>query len=539
MEADVGTLRRPTRVRPGKTLSLPQLAGPAWAAIAVTALFVGITCWWLTQDSRIPIFDAGLHLSLVQSVYHEISSGHLAKALTLTIPYPPFVYLVGTIGIAFGGASVASPIVVENIIFVPLLALGCYQLGRRAFGASAGLLAVIFALGSPLIIAQFHVFMIDAPETAMVAVSVWAIIATEGFTRLGISAVAGLLVGLGALTKEPFVFFVAGVIAVTLARGGRQAWRGLLMFAVVAGAIALPWYLKEYSHVQQLGTGAIDAANHSEVLGDIAPARLSIDNLTWYMWNFITFQLWVPLFLFMAVGTTWSVVGLARRRPISSLTPELLVGAFVAWFAITETFTHDTRYSMPLLVYFAVLGSGWIVRLRRPWRVVAASVLVLVATANTLGVSFGVGGTVQASLPGANLTGRQRPGYLEFYSNSGFLLGVGHADDGDMLPMLRALRRHGVRRIALLPQSLGEADFSAAGVEALAQMAGLESAVEESVVNLTRRDAVFAHGPIDAGEAPPCVKLGDGTGVWIRLGNPAAPGARDYCPSRHPSYYGP
>ncbi len=539
MEVDVGTWRRITRVRPGKTFSLPQLAGPAWGAIAVTTLFVAITCWWLTQDSRVPIFDAGLHLSLAQSVYHEIGAGHLSRALTLTIPYPPFAYLIGALGIAFGGASVASPIVMENVVFVPLLALGCYQLGRRAFGASAGLLAVIFALGSPLIIAQFHVFMIDAPETAMVAVSVWAIVATEGFSRLGISALAGLVVGVGALTKEPFVFFVAGVIAVTLVRGGWQAWRGLLLFAVVAGTIALPWYLQEYSHVQQLGTGAINAANHSEVLGDIAPARLSIDNLTWYMWNFITFQLWVPLFLFMAVGTTWSIVGFARRRPISKLTPELLVGAFVAWFAITETFTHDTRYSMPLLVYFVVLGSGWIVRLRPPWRIVASSALVIVATANTLGISFGVGGTLQASLPGANLTGRQRPGYLEFYSNSGFLLGVGHASASDVLPMLRALRHHGVRLIVLLPQSLGEADFSAAGVEALAQMAGLKSAVEETVVNLTRRDAVLAHGQVNAGEAPPCVKLGDGTGVWIRLGNPVARGVRDYCPSRRPPYYGP
>jgi Dolichyl-phosphate-mannose-protein mannosyltransferase len=539
MAADVGTWRRPTRVRPLATVSLPQFSGPAWGAIAVTTLFVGITCWWLTQDSRVPIFDAGLHLSLVQAVHREIAAGHLLRAVTLTLPYPPFAYVIGSIGIAIGGASVASPIVVENVFFVPLLALGCYQLGRRAFGASAGLLAVIFALGSPLITAQFHVFMIDAPETAMVAVSVWAIVATEGFSRLGVSALAGLAVGLGMLTKEPFIFFVTGVVMVTVVRGGWKAWRGLLTFAFVAGVIAFPWYAHEFSHVNQLGTGAIDAANHVEVLGDIAPERLSADNLTWYLWNFITFQLWLPLFLFAAVGVIWSIVGVVRRRPIGRLAPELLLGAFVSWLAITETFTHDTRYSMPLLVYLAVLGSGWTVRLRRPWRAVATLVLVLVATANTLGVSFGVGGTLQASLPGANLTGRQRPGYLEIYSNSAFLLGVGQVRDDGVLPMLRALRRNDVQRIVLFPESLFQPDFSAAGVEALAAMAGLKASVRESVVDLTRRDAVFAHGRIRSGQAPPCVRLSDGTGVWIRLGNPNAPGVRDYCPSRHPSYYGP
>jgi 4-amino-4-deoxy-L-arabinose transferase-like glycosyltransferase len=539
MATNVGTPEQLAHARLPTTFPLPSFSRAAWGAIAIASLFLGISCWWLTQDTRIPIFDAGLHLSLVQNVHQELSAGHVGKALTLTIPYPPFAYLIGSIGIAIGGASVAAPIIAENIFFVSLLALGCYRLGCRAFGATGGLLAVAFALGSPLIIAQFHVFMIDAPETAMVAVSVWAIVATEGFSRIGSSALAGLAVGLGMLTKEPFVFYVTGVIAVTIARGGWRSWRGLLVFAAVAGVIALPWYVQELSHINELGTGAINAANHAEVLGDIAPERLSVDNLTWYFWNFITFQLWVPLFLFSAVGFTWAIVGFVRRRPLTRLTPELLVGAFVAWLAITETFTHDTRYSMPLLVYFAVLGSGWIVRLRLPWRAIAAGALVLVAGANTLGLSFGVGGTVQAALPGANLADRQRPGYLEFYSNSAFLLGVGQVHDGEMLPMLRALRRNGVRLVAVLPQTLDESDFSAAGVEALAQIAGLKSTVAESVIHLTRRDALFAHGQIEPGQAAPCVRLSDGTGVWIRLGNPEAAGNRDYCPTRDPQYYGP
>ncbi|HEV7163089.1 MAG TPA: hypothetical protein VGN25_07545 [Solirubrobacteraceae bacterium] len=33
------------------------------------------------------------------------------------------------------------------------------------------------------------------------------------------------------------------------------------------------------------------------------------------------------------------------------------------------------------------------------------------------------------------------------------------------------------------------------------------------------------------GKQPPCVQLDDGTGIWVRLGYPFAPGARDYCPA--------
>jgi 4-amino-4-deoxy-L-arabinose transferase-like glycosyltransferase len=541
--ADVPNARSPLPAGLAARIPRPAWTTDAWMSIAVTALFVAITSWWLTQDRSIPIFDAGLHLSLTTAVYEHLRSGSIGTALTLSVPYPPFSYLVGALGILIGGVGVAQPIVAQNLVFVPLLALGCYHVGRLAFSPRVGLLAVVFALGSPLIMAQFHVTMIDAPETAMVAVSLWAIIATEGFLRLGVSALAGLVVGLGMLTKEPFAFFVIGVLGVTVLRGGWQAWRGLLVFTVVASAVALPWYVHEFSQVHALGTGALNTANQAEYRGDIAPGRLSIENLTWYFWNFINYQLLLPLFLFATVGVMWLMLGFVRRRPISRLAPELALGALVSWLGITETFTHDTRYSMPLLVYLAVLGSGWIARLRRPGRRLATTALVLVATANTLGTSFGIGRSLQVSLPGATSSSRQKPGLLTLYSNEGFLVG-GPKRDGDILGLMQALRRNGVREVAWLnlgpeePRPTFTPDFSRGGLTAFAQIAKL-TFLRETVVmsNLTQHDAVLGHGPIEAGEAPPCAKLSDGTGVWVRLGGPNRPGVMCYCPFRHPVFY--
>jgi 4-amino-4-deoxy-L-arabinose transferase-like glycosyltransferase len=443
------------------------------------------------------------------------------------------------LGISIGGVGVASPIIAQNVVFVPLLALGCYQVGRLAFGELAGLLAVVFTLGSPLIAAQFHVFMIDAPETAMVAVSVWLILASERFSRLGVCALAGLAVGLGMLAKEPFVFFVAGPLAVTVLRGGWRAWRGLLAFALVALAVALPWYAHEFSRVHELGSGAINAANGPGYQRDIAPARWSIDNFEWYFWSFLNFQLYLPLFVFAATGWLWTIVQIVRRRPVSRLALELAVGAFVAWFAITETFVHDTRYGMPLLVYMAVFGGGWIARLPRTGRIAAATALLLIATVNTLGVSFGVGKSLNFRLPGANAASLQTPGFITLYTKGGFLV-AGPQRDGDMLATLQGLRRNGVRAIVLERAFLFEPDFSGAGLEALAHIAGLEAVYPSTVSgSLSTQDAVFRHAPIEPGEAPPCVTLSDGTGVWIRLGSPNVRGARDYCPSRRPEFYGP
>jgi len=527
------------RAESGRRVALPWWTVQAWGAIGTVALSLGITCWWLTQDHSIPIFDAGRHLSFAFYMYEELGAGHFVHALTLSIPYPPFAYLVGDVGILLGGFDVAPPIIAENLVFVPLLALGCYHVGRMAFDRTAGLLAVVFALGSPLVMAQFHVFMTDAPETAMVAVSLWAILATDGFTRVGISALAGLAVGLGLLTKEPFAFYAAGPVAVTVIRGRLKAWRGLLTFALVAIAIALPWYLHELAQVKSLGSSAIHEAGNSARASDIAPPPLSIGNFEWYFWNMINSQLYAPLFAFSAIGWVWTMVGFVRRRPVSRFAPELAIGVFVAWLAITETFLHDTRYSMPLLAYLAIFGVGWITRLPRAGLAAAATVLVVVCAANVAGSSFGAGPLVSLNLPGANTSFLQHPGQVTLYSSGGFLVS-GPQRDGDMLATLRALRRNGVRAIVLEPSTTGNIMFSAAGMFALDGIArlGTVSEARVSLESLTQQYAVLHNAPIEAGEAPPCVRLANGTGVWIRLGNPGAPGARDYCPSRRPQFYG-
>jgi hypothetical protein len=546
MTTDVGVHRsrigiaRASRLSAAARIAGLEWSAPAWGAIAVTSLFLAITCWWLTQDRSIPIFDAGLHLSLAIAVHNALASGRLLKALTLAIPYPPFAYLVGSLGILVGGVGIAPLVLAENFVFVSLLALGCYNAARLAFGPLAGLLAVVFALGSPLITAQFHVFMTDAPETAMVAVSVWLVIATEGFSRLGICALAGLAAGLGMLTKEPFAIFLIGVVGVTALRGGRGSWRGLALFAAVALVIALPWYVYELKQIRGFGAEATaSSSTFSEYdISGVAPPRLSPANLEWYLWSILNSQLYLPLFMFAAVGWLWALVRQVRRRPVSPYALELLVGAFLAWAILTETFVHDTRYGMPLLVYLAVFGAGWIVQLQRRWRIGAALALALVALANTLGTSFGAGAPVTISLPGISETGIQQPGLITIYQDKGFLVGAPRRD-GDFLAMLQGLKRQGIRKITWSPSQALEADFSGAGVEALRQIAGL-GLVPAGIplVRLTDREVVLAHEKIGPGEPPPCVTLEDHTGVWVRIGDPGAPEARDYCPLPRPHFYG-
>jgi hypothetical protein len=531
---DTETLGPAPSSRRGATAFRSRWSPESLAAAAAAALFVAASCWWLSKYRGIPVWDAARHLGTAIDTYDALSSGHLLRALSESAPYPPLTFLAGAAGILVGGVGVAPPIIALNAIFVLLLALGCYNVGRLAFGRLAGLLAVIFALGSPLVIEGFHQFMLDAPEAAMVAVAVWAVLATERFSRPGVSALAGIAVGLGMLSKETFAFFVAGVVLATAVRGGRRAWRGVVVFAVVALAIALPWYLPELSTIHGLSgeaLGTSGAQSSVALFSGIAPPRLSSANLQWYFWSFLNAQLYLPLFTFALAGGIWTMVGFVRRRPVSAFSIELALGAFVSWAALTETYVHDNRYGLPIVVYLAVFGVGWVPRLPRSACAAMATALVLVAIANSLGVGFGVGKRVVAGW--GRMASEQWPGTLTVYENGGIWAGA-PSRDGDVLGLLKALRRHGVQAVRLYSEEEGvDSEFSLPGIKVLAQIAGLRFASSTvDPAKASRHYAFLVHGEAEPGFViPPCTELRDGAGVWVRLGGPGSLATSSYCPA--------
>ena len=514
---------------------MPRWPAEAWGAIGITTLFLGLSWWWLTRNQSMPIADAGFHLQVSVEVFRDLQAGHFSQALEPHLQYPPFMYLVNAVGIYLGGLSVPSILMAENLFFVPMLALGCYQIGRLAFGRQAGLLAVLFALGSPLVAKLFHLALLDAPQAAMAAVGVWLILATGYFKRLGVCAVAGLAVGLGMLTKESLALFVIGPLAVTIVRGGWRNWRGLLVFGVVLFVIAGPWYISDYTQVQAIGTGAANSGMIGKT--PLAPPRFSSDNLQWYAWSLLTPQLFLPLFLLSTVGVVWTLVGFIRRRWVSPFAPELAIGAFVAWFGLTQTFVHDNRYGMSLLVYAAVFGSFWIVRLPRPGRIAGMVALVLIAIANTLASTFGVGGIWSVKLPHALQREAIQPNIITIYSNEGYLVPAAPYRGGDMLATLKALQRDGVKIILWLPSATPTNGPYLEGLVPLAILVNLAYEEFRTGSGLGPGVAVLDHEALGKEPVPPCVKLPDGTAVWIRRGNPFAPGAKDFCPWHKPQYY--
>ena len=248
------------------------------------------------------------------------------------------------------------------------------------------------------------------------------------------------------------------------------------------------------------------------------------------------------MLLFLA-GTIAAIRTCVKHWGPRNLYPELLGGAFVSWLGMTWLTHKDPRYDLSALVYIAVLGTAWIVTLRprvRPWLIGA---LLAAVAASFASVAFGLGGQgyqLRVALPGAYDKTALGARYVTLYSTSGWLRGAPDNHDGNVLALMRELRRAGVKGVAFC--CVNPIDFDIVGLQLFAIEANLPdlgtSAAELATLG---PDDVFllAHQWMP-GEPRPCQTF-DGTGIYAELGNPLIKPFSQYefiCPGRRPEIYG-
>jgi 4-amino-4-deoxy-L-arabinose transferase-like glycosyltransferase len=519
-----------------KALGLLRISREArWVWLAVAA-FVAMSVWWLGADDRVPDWDSGAHEYFAAVIHNELASGQLTRPFTDYNSYPPLVHLVGALSIFVAGLHPATLILSSNIVFVPLLAFGCFGAARIAYGPRAGVLAAVLALGSPMIVSTMHEYYLDGPQAAMIAVSVWALLASRHFERVKIAALAGVLSGLALLTKETSVVFLAGFVLVAALRAGRGGRRGILAYTLAALLVAAPWYI---DHAAQIGLtytviGGLTPAGRAPALGSFA-------SFSWYGWNLVNQQLFAPLTVAFAIGTVLALRRLLRRGVrAAGVEPELLAGAFVSYLGMTLVLHKDPRYTLPMLVYLALLATGWIATLSRSrWRALLSGAVVALSAIYFVGISAGIGSTVQFRLPGSLHE-------ITLYDTAGWLRG-GPAHDGDVGALIAGLRASGVRDVVLYTGD-DPVDFNDTGLSVMLMSAGLH--VADAGAFPAAEQASLVLSPPGTAGPPPCQRLNDGSRIYVvagpALGLDAAtmrdrtqPGSRYtlLCPGRRPLLY--
>lgn len=356
----------------------------AWETVVLVlalAAFVAALAPALRESGTPPGWDPSVHLrdslvyerilrhpgSLAGGVLRAILRGsEHYPLLTPSGYYPPLVPGVTALLYLVAGRSFETAMT-TNILFLLLFVWGVRGLGDRLMGSPAGLVAALLVLAAPGIRANAAEYMLDLPLAAMVVLSTWLLLTTEGFSRRGRSLAFGALCGAGMLTKWSFFLFLAAPVTLVLAAGLRRAggraesvaprW-GNLALALGAGCLVMaPYYAPILPILIQ------KTVVHAGGAADGVASPFTVESVLFHLKALPRKLLGWPLTLTVAAGLWLFVRGREEERRA-----RVFLGFWAASLYAIFTFAvanKQSRYLLPWLPVLALMAAGGLLGL---WR---------------------------------------------------------------------------------------------------------------------------------------------------------------------------
>ncbi len=235
---------------------------------------------WVSTNVTLLGWDRLSHLGkslIYYRLLQRITPVSLFTAMTWQGYRPPLVFLMASLLYRIFGLS-TDVALMSNSLYVAILLLAVYGIGKSIYGKAVGLLAALLTSLFPILFALSRTFYVDYALAAFVSLSIYLLLESDDFGDRKFSLLFGLSLGLGMLVKWTFLAFVAGPFIYTLIRSfffGPQAsvpptWRGELgrlkttyrhilahPLLHLAGGFLLTsiWYLPNKERVANLALG--------------------------------------------------------------------------------------------------------------------------------------------------------------------------------------------------------------------------------------------------------------------------------------------
>lgn len=355
-----------------------KVSSPArdWAIVAgVFAVLVGVAAVWLAIDRRPPAWDHANHLERVVTCAEDLARGDIERILERSSFYPPLVPCTAALAYRLWPTDEASAEAVI-LLFLGLGMAATYLLGRRFSGRTAGVVAAMAFGTAPFVIYISLRFQLDLPLAAMVALAIEALLRTEGFRRWAWSLGAGVVVGLGLLTKPTFLVYVlVPIVLLATQIADRRRLVNAAAGAAAAIVLSLPWYgLRLFGLPAQIGSRSFKQAAESG-----HPHLLSAAALGYYPQTFATQFGAIAVVLFV-IGL---LIGMRRHR--------MLLASVVLPFAVFELIQNkNLRYTLPLLPLAATVAGLGFAALPRRARLSAGALLIAAGGLQISATAFGM-----------------------------------------------------------------------------------------------------------------------------------------------------
>jgi 4-amino-4-deoxy-L-arabinose transferase-like glycosyltransferase len=306
--------------------------------------------------------------------------------------YPPLVHVLGGIVLFVFGESLPGVSSFHSVYLV-LLIVTTFEVGRRLHSVWAGLLAALLVSAFPIIVYFSRRIWLDVAATAWVSATLACLLASVQFSRLRHCLLMGMGLGLGMLSKSNYVWFVAVPLAFQaivvfkrdLAASTPRTWLGWVQLArqrhwlhlglglMVAFGVGAPWYLLQW-YRGNVFMAAVALTNTE------GASLFSLESLTFYIRTFVTNQLELG-FTFAFLVALWGFGQSKLPRPQKWL---LILSVLLPLLALTLTPHKTNRQSMGLLPFVAVIMAVGLLALRPRWLRVACVAATLLLGLNQL-----------------------------------------------------------------------------------------------------------------------------------------------------------
>jgi len=174
---------------------------------------------WLNLDNTYLILDSNEHFLFSLDIFNRIKDNLISFIANAHFPArwhgifagyltAPFYFLFGT--------SQDSGVMINSFTFLLILILSTYGIARVIAGKKAGLLAAFTISMYPLIFNHLRIYMLDLPLTAMVALSIFLLLKTGGFSNKTFSWLFALAASAGLLTKFNYLGFIIGPLGLEI-----------------------------------------------------------------------------------------------------------------------------------------------------------------------------------------------------------------------------------------------------------------------------------------------------------------------------------
>lgn len=248
-----------------------------FARLGPALLIAGLVTWhaiynwhWLQRNVVITGWDKARHLAqslAYNNMLSPLTLRTLFNALISDQVRPPLAPMMAVILYRLFGVSGDVAIMI-NVFYLALTLVVTWQIGVRLQGQRLGVLSVLLLALLPMFYAMSRYFYIEFPLMAMVTLTIYLLLVSDGFRRRGTTLLFGLCLGLGLLTKRTYAVFVFAPVGLMVLRSevlsgfwqrlrcGRHIDLKDVILALGGGlALAAVWVFPNWATVQKLALG--------------------------------------------------------------------------------------------------------------------------------------------------------------------------------------------------------------------------------------------------------------------------------------------